>query len=211
MSKALLVAATRAEIAPALAELKDEVEVLITGVGLTHTTLTLTRRLATPPLPRVLIQAGLGGAVDPELRLGEVVQVVSERITDLGAATAEGDFLPLSTLELPLDDYDEILPLANEDYGLPQVHGGSVNRVNGSAAGIARMRRLFPDVQVESMEGYALALACRQFGVKGIQLRGISNYVEPRNRAAWRIGPAIQSLNEEVLRLVRYFLEARNS
>ena len=50
--------------------------------------------------------------------------------------------------------------------------------------------------QVESMEGAAFAYACALSGVSYAQVRAVSNVVERRNRAAWRMDLAVQRLND---------------
>jgi futalosine hydrolase len=50
--------------------------------------------------------------------------------------------------------------------------------------------------QVESMEGAAFMYACLLHGVPFAQVRGVSNRVERRNRAAWRLDEAIARLND---------------
>ncbi|RMF04247.1 MAG: futalosine hydrolase, partial [Bacteroidetes bacterium] len=90
--KILLIAATELEIAPTRAHLQRhctelvpgqfvrgqlEIDVLITGVGLPLAAYALGRQLARYQYD-LLIQAGVAGAIDPTLKLGEVVEVVSD-------------------------------------------------------------------------------------------------------------------------------------
>lgn len=44
------------------------------------------------------------------------------------------------------------------------------------------------------MEGAAFFYACLSAGVPCAQVRAVSNYVERRNRAAWKLGDAIAAL-----------------
>jgi futalosine hydrolase len=57
-----------------------------------------------------------------------------------------------------------------------------------------------PDV--ESMEGAAFFFSCLQAKIPFLEIRGISNYVEPRNRENWCIGLAIENLNTTVLDII---------
>jgi futalosine hydrolase len=45
------------------------------------------------------------------------------------------------------------------------------------------------------MEGAAVFYACLYAGVPFAQVRSISNWVEPRNRANWKLDEAISNLN----------------
>jgi len=51
-------------------------------------------------------------------------------------------------------------------------------------------------VQVESMEGAAFFYACLMAEVPFLEIRSISNFVEPRNRDAWDLPLAIGNLNQ---------------
>jgi futalosine hydrolase len=220
----LAVAATAAEITPflsAIAPLEPirprlsrgrhtgrEIDVVITGVGMVPTAVWVARVLAQETYDLAL-NFGLCGTFDPSLALGQVVHVVSDRLSEVGAE--DGDrFLTLHELglasptEFPYHDGALLnrLPPHNPVLArLPAVRGITVNTVHGHEASIAAVvERCQP--QVESMEGAAFLFACLVSGVPCAQVRGVSNLVERRNRDAWRIGPAIQALNEAALAVV---------
>lgn len=207
----LLVAATAAEIRPTLDHLageKGEVETLLTGIGMVATTYQLTRHLAASTDYGLVLQAGICGAYDPGLALGEVVYVQRDRFLGQGAEDRDGRWLSLPEIGFPAEP-----PFGAEgwlDADLPPemlvpyraVSGGTADRSSGSTATIAQVLRHYPRVQVESMEGAALHYVCRQFRLPFLQLRAISNYVEPRDRTKWQIVPAIHSLNEALRGLI---------
>lgn len=221
----LLLAATTFEIAPTVSWLREradkteanvltigrvEVEVVFTGVGLTATAFALGHRFGAGDLPQLAIQAGVGGAVDRDLPLGEVVRISSEVFGDLGAEGGDSNFLSLADIGLPpgppFNDNGMLVPETAAHLPFLAVPGMTVNQVSGSAATIAKRTTRFPDVQVESMEGAAFFYACMQSGVEPLQLRAISNYVEPRNRDAWRMGEAIINLNEALQKVLGAFV-----
>lgn len=187
-SRILLVSATEMEMPHGLI---DGVNKLVTGVGMVATTHYLTKELATYDYDLVL-NIGIAGAFS-EIEIGTVVQVVSERLVELGVED-NGKFIPLDDMKLV--DSDEVQFSTEKRIGnLKEVKGITVNRVHGSADSIERVRKQFnPDV--ESMEGAAVAYVCQQFGVPWVQTRAISNRVEPRNRDAWNIPLAIENLHK---------------
>lgn len=192
------------------------VEVLFTGIGLTATAYALGARFGAGNLPSLAIQAGVGGALDPALQLGQVVRVTSERFGDLGAEDQSGKHLSLGEIGLhpgPPFNQREVLEAPPGLAALPftDVAGLSVNRVNGSAEGIARTKERFPEAQVESMEGAAFFYACLQNGIEPLQLRAISNYVVPRDRESWRMQEAIVALNEQLQGLLGAFLSPKKA
>ena len=208
----LLAAATRAEIAPTLDWLqgagmpeKAHVRVLYTGVGLMAATFSLTRALSARHYDLV-IGAGIAGAFDRSLSLGECVLVVSEELGDLGAEDHDA-FLDIFSLgfgspdEAPFSNGRLVNGTANPTFStvhLKNVTGLTVNTVAGNQGTItARSTRY--GAQVESMEGAALHYVCLQMGRPFLQLRAISNYVTPRNRAAWKIGEAVMALNAQLI------------
>jgi len=206
--KVLLIAATVFEIAPILSAMDagnctpvHEVEPLITGVGMQATAYALGRRLAVQT-PDWVVQAGVAGALDPELALGSVVQVWSETFADLGVEHADGSASDLFDLELIQPDSEpfrqgRLWNDAAERYPfLRAVHGLTVNRVTGSARSVEAIRTRYPYGQIETMEGAAALYACLLSGVPCTQVRAISNRVEPRNRDAWQLKEAISALND---------------
>jgi futalosine hydrolase len=222
----LLVSATPFEIAPTLQWLESEfatpeqglfskneltVRPLICGVGQTATAWQLGLRFAVEK-PDWALNAGIAGAFAPDLEMGEVVNVVSECFADLGVEEADGRFTDLFKLGLApvetalFDDAGRMRNPASEDMAfLRAVQGITVNKVHGFAPSIAAIRRLYPEAEVESMEGAAFFYACLHAGVPFLQIRGISNYVEPRNRDAWNLPLAIQNLNATLRDLIGSF------
>ncbi len=218
----LLVAATPFEIMPVQEWLQTHftaekngvfrkkelsVTVLVTGVGIAATSWHLGTYLARKQ-PDLAINAGVAGALDLSLTLGDVVQVVSERYGDLGVEEADGGFRDLFDLgllepsETPFINGLLYNPAAGESHFLPHAKGLTVNKVHGSAATIAAIRKQYPDAQVESMEGAAFFQACLLAGVPFMEIRSMSNYVEPRNRDAWQLGLAIDNLNRTLVEML---------
>ncbi len=193
--RTLVVVATSAEIAPIEAALRarTDVDLVITGVGMVATAAHTSRQLARGDYGLAL-NFGLCGSFDPALTPGAVVHVVADRLSELGAEDAEV-FLPVESLGLPSDHVVEntqppaIAALAE----LPRASGITVNTVHGCdrtiAAVVARCRP-----QVESMEGAAFMYAARLAGVPFAQVRAVSNVVERRHRAAWRVAEAVEAL-----------------
>ncbi len=213
--RVLLVAATSFEVAPTYEWLqlqcqqignhhfkKDflEVQVLITGVGLPLTTYALSKTLHTSKPFDLLINAGIAGAINPELHLGQVVQVTSDEFADLGVEEADGSFTSMHALDLlpgnqyPFTGGRLLNPQADASF-LPSVKALSVNKVHGNPASIERLKEKY-DADIESMEGAAFFYVCLMEQVKFLQIRSISNYVEARNRDNWNIPLALQNLNE---------------
>ena len=84
----LIIAATSIEIAPFLEQYRDnnlpvnlDIDVLITGIGLTSTTYSLTKQLNIKR-PVLIIQAGVGGCFDSVIPLGTVLAIKQEAIAD---------------------------------------------------------------------------------------------------------------------------------
>ena len=80
-----------------------------------------------------------------------------------------------------------------------------MSTVTGTAAGTARLAERYPDAVAEGMEGFGVACAAGElpFG----EIRAISNVVGPRDRAAWRIAPALAALETAFRRLAGVTLE----
>ena len=218
----LLVAATPFELAPLQAHFEQHyrlrqsgyvrgnlrVAQLITGVGLPFTVLRLTKALSEKRYDLV-INAGVAGSFRADWKLGQVVHVTTQRFGDLGVDEADGRFTDL--FELGLQNADT-LPFqrgrlvnpwaADAPAFLPPAHGLTVQRVHGTATRIAATRAKYPDVEVESMEGAGIFLTCLDFQQPFLEIRALSNYVEPRNREGWELGLAIEALGKTLVQLL---------
>jgi futalosine hydrolase len=199
----LVVAATSLEIPSLQPHVRNghQIDVLVTGVGMVATAAHCSRALARAPFDLAL-NLGVCGTFDRSLALGTVVHVVSDRVAELGVEDSDR-FVTLSELGLASDgELVNAAPPANPTLErLPRVRGITVNTVHGSDASIAAVMARF-DPQVESMEGAAFAYACAINSVPYAQVRAISNVVERRNRAAWRMDLAIPALNETAMTIL---------
>lgn len=158
------------------------------------TTFSLTQKLTESTFDLV-INIGIAGTFNPNFPIGSVVQVTSDLFSELGVED-NGKFILAHKMGLAKkeDVAFETTIRVNE---LPQAHAITVNRVHGTAETIAAITQQFnPDI--ETMEGAAVAYVCQQFGVPWVQIRAISNQVEPRNRDAWNIPLAIKNLHLNV-------------
>jgi futalosine hydrolase len=179
---------------------------LVTGVGSVATSFHLANVLAFNTYD-LLLNIGLAGAFNRNFALGDVYEVASDCFADLGAVDHDRF---LSLIELGLMGSDEF-PYAGGQLQPPPVNGLStglkmasaitVNTVHGDAEGIAAVQKLFP-ADLESMEGGAFFYACMMKSIPCVQVRAVSNYVEPRNRAAWQIKSALENLWSEVGRII---------
>lgn len=223
MRHLLLVSATRFEIAATLSFLNQRytqiepdvflsnsrrVSVIITGVGGIKTSFAMLQSPCLLPSSKPIdlaLQVGIAGAYRKTRRLGELVEVVQEQFGDIGAIDDDFNFQTLGDLgfedtnAFPFEAGCIFNHTTDQKQGigaaLPKVAGNSVNMVNGQQLMIQKIVQKFPTIEVETMEGAAFFYACKQVGLPFCQIRAISNYVEPRNRANWKIAEAVEALN----------------
>lgn len=184
----------------------NEIDVLITGIGVTFTTFHLTSTLVANNYNQVL-NIGIAGSFTNELEIGEVVNVITEEFGDLGIEK-EGEFLTLFDAgfmeagEFPFES-GILKPVGLNGFtDLKKVRGLTTNKSHGRATTISEIKTKF-SAQVESMEGAAVFFVCNWMGVDCCQIRAISNYVEPREIASWNIPLALQQLSEAVIKVLR--------
>ena len=210
----LLIAATAKEIAPFLEYYRNnnkslQVDVLITGIGLTATSYHLTKQINLKR-PRLVIQAGVAGCFNKQLALGTVVTVKQDSIGDESVIESK----KLKTLfDLKLVPPSQFPYkkgwLVNTDVALIKktrlkaVKGISVNQITASRQKIRVYEKKFAPV-VESMEGAALHYTCLMEKIPFLQLRGLSNYVGERNKKKWNMKDSINNLNKELIRILQY-------
>ena len=221
----LIVSATYLEIEPLLTHFKfikqsnqklrhyefknHDIDVLIPGVGMTFTAYWLGKTL-TYKRYDVAINVGLAGTFDDTVKIGEVVNVISDRISELGAEDGE-KFLSLIDMDLLEDEDFELqngemintIPIENKvAETLKKVKGITVNTTHGDENSIEKVKNLFQP-QIESMEGAAFLYACLLEGISCLQIRAISNKVERRNKDNWDIKLAVKNLTYKSLEILQ--------
>jgi futalosine hydrolase len=195
----------------------SRVEMVLTGVGAVNTAHALTQYLVTQPRPSLVIQTGIAGAYVPAgVPVGSVVLGDTEIYGDLGVMTT-GGWQPAEEIGIPLVEargahpprfnyfpFDpDLVARASALCGPLIARTGpflTLSQVTGvRTLGDALHARF--GALCESMEGAAAAHVCALHDVPFLEVRGISNLVEDRNRATWRIKEAAEAAQTVALRL----------
>lgn len=198
--KILIVAATRAELSGLYTAFElpeaDFVEtakfnLLITGVGMTATAFALGQHLNQSY--QLVVNLGIAGCYNWQYPLGSILHITQDTFSELGAEDRD-DFLTIDNLGFGKSTYQSEGGSARLPQ-LPQVNGITVNKVHGNKDSIKAIEKRLQPV-TESMEGAAVFYSCEQLAIPCLQVRSISNYVEERHRESWKIGLAIENLND---------------
>lgn len=225
--KILIVSATEKEVLPLKKNLKINisnacmmkytavkdlvVDYLVTGVGSTFTAYTLTKRLSTKKYDLV-INAGIAGSLNPNIKIGDVVFVMEDEFADLGIEDRE-DFYTLFDKGFVEKDQapfkngkleNSYLFKENKINTLPKVAALTANTTHGSNISIQKIKQKFT-ADIETMEGASFFYVCLQEGVKFFAIRSISNIVEERNTENWNIPLAIENLNNKLLEIINVY------
>ena len=209
----LIAAATPTEIAPFLEEYRyrgadflHEVDVLITGIGLTAATYSISKQVQLKR-PDLIIQAGIAGCFDTSIPLGTVVVVKKEIIADQAVIQAK-EWKTLFDLELLSPNqrpYTNRWLINKSDIlrkiKLKKVTAISINEISTSPQKINWYKELFNPI-TESMEGAALHYVALMENIPFLQLRAISNYIGERNKANWNFRDSIHNLNHQLSKLL---------
>jgi len=186
----------------------DVIEFLITGIGIHAVTYHLTKVLCNAKYDFVL-QAGVGGAFDDSIALGEIFMVTTDRFGDLGAEDHDTfiDIFNMGLLEnysFPYENRTLIMPESEHSLKiiLPKADAITVNTVSGSETTIERRKSAF-GVQLESMEGAAFHFVCLMQGVPFAQIRAVSNHLIPRDKSKWKMKEAITNLNNWLIKYIQ--------
>jgi futalosine hydrolase len=159
--------------------------------------------------PAFVVSFGVGGAYPGSgLGVGDVAIATCEIMADEGVLTARG-FRLIEAVGVPLADgadergantfpADDCLRAAAEQAleleGVKYRSGPflTVSTVTGDDARARLLRRRHGAV-CENMEGGAIAQTCFRHGVPFVEIRGISNIVERRDRSGWRLAEAAEA------------------
>ncbi len=214
----LAVAATPLEMKPFLDILLEEevsCRCLVTGVGPLETAVRLTKYFCTTDdgITSVL-NFGVGGAYIqsgnvPQPEVLDICLARKEVLGDLGICYRdELERLDGMETEDVVYHLDSSL-LATNRYVLQkadiQAHVGTFVTVNATSGTLARGEMLHSQWQgiCENMEGAAVARVCRQFDIPCAAMRCISNKVEDRNFAKWRLSVACAQAARAAMLIVK--------
>ncbi len=193
-------------------------QVLIGGIGAVNTAHTLAEYFVRSGEPPLVIQAGIAGAYVPAgVDVGAVLLADTEIYADLGVLTP-GGWRPLEEIGIPLIEarasaparfncfpLDASLVARARDCAGPLVARTgtflTLSQVTGVRALGDTLHERFGAL-CESMEGAAAAHVCALHGVPFLEVRGVSNLVEDRDRSKWRIADATAAAQAVVLRLL---------
>lgn len=167
-------------------------DLLVTGIGPVEAAAGVARALSQKPYSLV-VNAGIAGAYDPDLRVGEGV-VVRDELFELDLETG----VPISppqgceVRERALSDATLVEGLVAAGYR--SVRAATAARVTATDESAARMRAR--GAQIESMEGFAVLRAAEIAVVRAVEVRGISNYARERTRLQWDFAAGRRGLSE---------------
>ncbi len=197
--RVLVVVATALESGPVCPGLGSSGELLVTGVGKAASAAAVAKRLASGGICAV-INVGISGSMPGSgLALGTLVAATGHALADEGVRTpdrfitmAELGFGPALARGMTLEADERVLDVLG---AWTQVRGviATVSTCSGTDELAAEVAARTGAI-AEAMEGAAVALACRSFGVPMGELRSVSNSTGDRSRQQWDIAGALRSL-----------------
>ena len=222
--KILVVAATSFEISPFLEKLvfvgktdnrlmqyrleSISFDLIIPGIGMMVTAFQMGRQFSKEKYD-LAINAGICGSFTHNIGIGDVVEVVEDCISDLGAEETDGF---LTVFDLGLSDPDSVpyingvlinnFKMKSGVLGrLRKVKGATVNKIPGSSQSLKNSGILYSP-EIETMEGAAFLYSCLMEGIPCTQIRAVSNYVAERDKSKWDVRLAVKNLNRVLIDFV---------
>lgn len=203
-----------ARVAPAAGEESVRVALAISGCDKANAAHILTCLLQGAETPRLVLQFGIAGALplaSGRAQPGDIVVATREIYGDTGTSSPEG-WLSATDLDLPMGEANgrklgnvfelngtlvEVAVAALKGSGAragSRVIAGpcvTVSRVSGLLVEGEELAARWQAV-AESMEGAAAAHICVLYGIPFVEIRGISNTVEDRDRSSWLVDEAVE-------------------
>ena len=210
----LVTVATENEIRPLnqFFSSSDDLKVLVTGMGPVATAASLSKHLVLNGASiEGVMNIGVGGAYGGSgLSLLDICLARQEVFGDFGVCTENEilDFDPtLSQLSTPILFNNELVAksrdiLTSHAVEYKVTNFVTVNCCSGTKKRGDYLREKF-GAGCENMEGAAVAMVCNALNIPCVELRCISNMVEDRNTANWKLEQAIAricSVAEAVLK-----------
>ncbi len=209
----LLIAATPFELDPAVQALRGQpdVDFLLSGIGPVDAAFSLTRYLCRNSDIQGVINFGIAGAYYGNgCGMLDLCVAQTESLADLGICFADRiEFFAESVLKI-----NQVFDLRNRLFAQIQsilakekisVRYGGFVTVSCASGTAKRGEYLHTTHQAicENMEGAALARVCEGMGVDFFELRCVSNMVEDRDQAKWKLPEACEKAARAAAELAR--------
>jgi futalosine hydrolase len=195
---------------------------VVTGIGAVNTAQALATYFATHTKPSLVIQTGIAGAFVPAgIPVGSVVLADTEIYGDLGVLTVDG-WQPIEAIGIPVVEARDGQPARFNYFPLDGTLVKRASEIAGSLvarsgpfltlSAITGVRVVGDELHkrfgalCESMEGAAAAHVCALHDIPFLEVRGISNLVEDRDRSKWRIKEAAEAAQAVALKLAENLL-----
>lgn len=162
--------------------------------------------------PEIVILFGIGGAYPSSgLNLGDIAVAEKEIYGDEGVLTREGfqgtDIIGIPLLkkgrrkyfnEFPLDK--RLIKLVTRDSSLVTKSGNfvTVSTCTGTKKRAFELEKKHNAI-CENMEGAAVAHVCAMYKIPVIEMRGVSNIAEDRDRSKWDLALAAENCQKAVI------------
>jgi futalosine hydrolase len=191
----------------------------VSGIGKVNAAHTATR-LIHEFSPAVIMNIGIGGAYPSSgMKIGDIVIAEKEIYGDEGVLMMNGfhgiDLIGMPLLKKGRKKYFNEFPL-DKPYVRKAVSAAScftshvsrkgyfltVSACSGTKKRALELEHRFGAI-CENMEGAAIVHICTLYGVPVIEMRGISNIVEDRDRTKWNITLAAENCQKAALECIR--------
>lgn len=182
----------------------------VAGVGVAAACITL-GAFCGMARPDFMVMVGSAGSLPGSgLAVGDMVVAETEILSELGVVSGPGigDAHPMNLpglmQEIPLDKSFSSL-LLNYATKMGKTTYGKTLTVAGVSANEdhADARAVTFNAVAENMEGYALALMGKRFGIPTAEIRGISNRAGDRDKSHWNFQNAIIPVQKVMLEYLK--------
>ncbi len=185
--------------------LNNRISILVSGIGTFQTMYNLLENLQENEYDFIL-NIGICGSFTKSLPIGTVVNITEEQFGDFGINN-NGNFIsmfetkfidsnipPFSDGKLINKSYQNKIKI---DDNIKNVHSITVNTASGEKEQINNLIKTY-NVEVENMEGASFFYVCMKKNIPFLEIRSISNLVEPRNNENWQIMSAVSKLTDAI-------------
>ncbi|HAN76508.1 MAG TPA: futalosine hydrolase [Bacteroidales bacterium] len=182
----------------------------LTGMGPVLTAIKM-EQLLVQNVFDLALNLGICGTFSEAILLGTALNITTDEFGDTGIEDHEQFYTLFDCKALPYNAFpysddqlintnDNLIGLA-DSMRIKQASAITVAMASGSQRTINLRKKRF-SADTESMEGAAFMLVCAMHKVPYLQIRTVSNLVEPRNKANWDIPMALNNLADTAEKLV---------
>jgi len=184
------------------------IDLIITGIGVPAVMFSLFTEVNIRKYD-FIINFGIAGSFSQEIKVGDVVNVVSDKFADITISSNSDDDINVFDTEFnqKFNNYINNSKILNtSDY---HHYFNNIKKVKAVTVNSPE-KKIYYDAVIETMEGAAVMLISKHFKKCFIQIRGISNVIGITKKNEWDFKTPVENYSQIIVKFILKYCKHEN-